>query len=146
MKCFAELITTQKTVAEEIKKIHTKNYFFCKNYRFWCFFLIFSATVLSKYLWVFLRCVQCPKTLLLSYQNQQSKNYSMYSLGRRLKVPQGFSKGEPEATSKARQKAKNTRGRRPQGFLSFGLAEDVTKVLPLENPEGGLQYSYEGVH
>ena len=54
----------------------------------------------------------------------------------------GFSKGEPEATSKAR----NLRGRRPRGFLAFGLAEDVAKGLPLENPEGGLQYSSEGVH
>ena len=58
----------------------------------------------------------------------------------------GFSKGKPEATSKARPKAKNPRGRRPQGFLAFGLAEDVAKGLPLENPEGGLQYSSEGVH
>ena len=33
-----------------------------------------------------------------------------------------------------------------QGFLAFGLAEDVAKGLPLENPEGGLQYSSEGVH
>ena len=41
----------------------------------------------------------------------------------------GFSKGEPEATSKA-----------------FGLAEDVAKGLPLENPEGDLQYSSEGVN
>ena len=54
----------------------------------------------------------------------------MYSLGRRLK---GFSKGEPEATSKARPKA-------------FGLAEDVAKDSPLENFEGSLQYSSEGVH
>ena len=35
---------------------------------------------------------------------------------------------------------------RPRGFLAFGLAEDVAKGLPLENPEGGLQYSSEGVH
>ena len=54
----------------------------------------------------------------------------------------GFSKGKPEATSKAR----NLRGRRLRGFLAFGLAEDVAKGLPLENPEGGLQYSSEGVH
>ena len=33
-----------------------------------------------------------------------------------------------------------------QGFLAFGLAEDVAKGLPLENPKGGLQYSSEGVH
>ena len=26
------------------------------------------------------------------------------------------------------------------------VAEDVAKGLPLENPEGGLQYSSEGVH
>ena len=58
----------------------------------------------------------------------------------------GFSKGEPEATSKARPKAKKPRGRRPRGFFNFGLAEDVAKGLPLEYPEGGLQYSSEGVH
>ena len=34
----------------------------------------------------------------------------------------------------------------PRGFLPFGLAEDVAKGLPLEYPEGGLQYSSEGVH
>ena len=45
-----------------------------------------------------------------------------------------------------RPKAKNPRGRRPRGFLSFGLAEDVAKGSPLENSEGGLQYSSEGVH
>ena len=28
----------------------------------------------------------------------------------------------------------NLRGRRPQGFLAFGLAEDVVKGPPLENP------------
>ena len=37
---------------------------------FWCFFLIFSVTLLSKDLWNFFCCIQCPKTLLLSYQNQ----------------------------------------------------------------------------
>ena len=30
--------------------------------------------------------------------------------------------------------------------MAFGLAEDVGKGSPLENPEGGLQYSSEGVH
>ena len=44
--------------------------------------------------------------------------------------PKGVSKGEPEATSKARPKAKNPRGRRPRGFLAFGLAEDVAKGSP----------------
>ena len=34
----------------------------------------------------------------------------------------------------------------PRDFLAFGLAEDVAKGLPLENPEAGLQYSSEGVH
>ena len=47
-----------------------------------------------------------------------------------------FSKGKPETTSKARPKAKNLRGRMSQGFLAFGLAEDVAEGLPLENPEG----------
>ena len=61
-------------------------------------------------------------------------------------APREFSKGEPEATSKARPTAKNPRGRRPRGFLAFGLAKDVAKGLPLENHEGGLQYSSEGVH
>ena len=58
----------------------------------------------------------------------------MYSLRRRLKVPKGSSKGETEATSKAR------------GFLAFGRTEDVAKGSLLENPEGGVQYSSEGVH
>ena len=52
--------------------------------------------------------------------------------------PRDFSKGKPVATSKARPKAKNPRGRRPRGFLAFGLAEDVAKVSPLENSEEGL--------
>ncbi len=38
----------------------------------------------------------------------------------------------------ARPKAKNPRGRRPRGFLAFGLAEDVAKGLPLENREGAF--------
>ena len=29
---------------------------------------------------------------------------------------------------------------------AFGLAEDVAMGSPLENSEGGLQYSFEGVH
>ena len=78
----------------------------------------------------------------------------MESLGRFPRVlnvlPREKIEGPPrdflKATSKARPKAKNPRGRRPRGFLAFGLAEDVAKGLPLENPEGGLQYSSEGVH
>ena len=42
--------------------------------------------------------------------------------------------------------SQNSRGRRPRGFLTFGLAEDVAKGSPLENPEGGLQCSSEGVN
>ena len=34
---------------------------------------------------------------------------------------------------------------RARGFLAFGLAEDVAKRSPLENSEGGLQYSSKGV-
>ena len=34
----------------------------------------------------------------------------------------------------------------PESTRYFGLAEDVAKGSPLENPEGGLQYSSEGVH
>ena len=64
----------------------------------------------------------------------------MYSLGRILKAPSGFSKGEPLATASARPKPKNPWGLRPLGFLAFGLALDVAEGLPLENPEGGLQY------
>ena len=60
--------------------------------------------------------------------------------------PRDFFKGEPKATSQARPKGKNPRGRRPRGFLAFGLAEDVAMGSPLENSEGGLQYSSEGVH
>ena len=65
---------------------------------------------------------------------------------KKKRSPKGFSNGEPEAASKARPKAKNPRGRRPRGFLAFGLAEDVAKGSPLGNSEGGLQYSSEGVH
>ena len=39
-----------------------------------------------------------------------------------------------------------TPGAAARGFLAFGLAEDVAKGSPLENPEAGLQYSFEGVH
>ena len=62
----------------------------------------------------------------------------MYSLGSRLKVPQGFSKGKPEATYKARPKAKNPRGCRPQGFLAFGRAEDIAKGSPLKISKGAF--------
>ena len=71
----------------------------------------------------------------------RSLEYSMYSLGRILKAPFGFSKGQPLATSLARQKAKNPRGLRPLGFLAFGLALDVASGSPLENPLGDLQSS-----
>ena len=71
----------------------------------------------------------------------RSLEYSMYSLGRILKAPSEFSKGEPLATSSARQKAKNPRGLRPLGFLAFGLALDLASGLPLENPLGDLQSS-----
>ena len=74
----------------------------------------------------------------LSTQCTPSKEY--------LRPPSEFSKGKPLATSSARPKAKNPRGRRPQGFLAFCLAEDVAKGLPLENPEGCIQYSSKGVH
>ena len=33
-----------------------------------------------------------------------------------------------------------------RGFLAFVLGKDVAQGLPLENPEGGLQYSSKGVH
>ena len=56
--------------------------------------------------------------------------------------PRDFLKGN-QRESKARTKAKNPRGRRPRGFLAFGLAEDVAKGLHLANPDGGLQYSSE---
>ena len=49
-----------------------------------------------------------------------------------------LSKSEPGATSKARPKAKNPRGRRLRGFLAFGLAEDVAKGSLLENSEGAF--------
>ena len=46
---------------------------------FGVFFWIFSLTVLGKDLW-FLRCVQCPKTLPLSYQNQHWEIFSNFFL------------------------------------------------------------------
>ena len=58
--------------------------------------------------------------------------------------PRNFLKARPHPRQDQRPKTQG--GRRPQGFLAFGLAEDVGKGLPLENPEGGLQYSSEGVH
>ena len=69
----------------------------------------------------------------------ESREYSMYSLRQKLKVlAKGYSKGKPEATSKAGPKAKKPRGCRPLGFLFFSLVEDVAKGLNLENPKGGL--------
>ena len=60
--------------------------------------------------------------------------------------PRDFLKANPRQHPRPEKNAKNPRGRRPRGFLAFGLAEDVAKGLPLENSEGGLQYSSEGVH
>ena len=61
-------------------------------------------------------------------------------------MTQDILKCEFEATTKARPKAKNLRGRKPRGFLAFGLAKDVAQGSPLKNPKGGLQYSSERVH
>ena len=47
----------------------------------------------------------------------RSLEYLIYSLGRILKAPLGFSKGKPLATSSAGPKAINPRGLRPLGFL-----------------------------
>ena len=57
-----------------------------------------------------------------------------------------FLKADPMPHPRPDQRPKNPRGCRPQGFLAFGLGEDVAKGLPLDNSKGGLQYSSEGVH
>ena len=41
---------------------------------------------------------------------------------------------------------RRTRGHIQGQTKGFGLAEDMAKSSPLENPEGGLQYSSDGVH
>ena len=74
-----------------------------------------------------------------------SREYSTYSLGRRFKVPQGIFERLTQGYIQGQTKGQKPRGRRPQGFLAFGLVEDVPKGSPLENPEGGLEYSSEGV-
>ena len=56
-------------------------------------------------------------------------------------VPREKIEGPPRDFLKA-----NPRPHPIRGFLAFGLAEDVAEGLPLENSEGGLQYSSEGVH
>ena len=53
-----------------------------------------------------------------------------------------FLKANPRPHPRSDQRPKT----RPRGFLAFGLAEDVAKGSPLENPKGVLQYSSEGVH
>ena len=74
----------------------------------------------------------------LSTQCTPSEEYWRPSLG--------FSKGEPLATSSARQKAENPWGLRPHGFLVFGLALNVASASPLENPFGDRQSPPLGVH
>jgi hypothetical protein len=65
----------------------------------------------------------------------------MYSLGRILNPPLGFSKSKPLATSSDGPKAQNPRGLRPLRFLALGLALDVASGLPLKNLLGDLQSS-----
>ena len=62
----------------------------------------------------------------------RSLEYSMYSLGRILKTPSEFSKGEPLATSSARPKAKNPAAPRVFGLwsgLGCGLGFAFRKSL-----------------
>ena len=56
--------------------------------------------------------------------------------------PRDFLEANPRPHPRPDQRPK-TRG--PQGFLAFGLAENVTKSSHLENPEWGLQFSSETV-
>ena len=58
-------------------------------------------------------------------------------------LPREKIEGPPRDFLKANPRLHPRPDRRPK---AFGLAEDVAKGLPLENPEGGLQYSSEGVH
>ena len=55
-------------------------HFLLKMANFRQFFLIFSRTVFCKGLRFFLRCVQCPKTLNLSYQKQHSEKIKFFTI------------------------------------------------------------------
>ena len=57
-----------------------------------------------------------------------------------------FLKANPEPHPWPEQRPKTLGACGPPGFVVFGLAENLAKGLPLENPNGGLQYSSEGVH
>ena len=57
-----------------------------------------------------------------------------------------FLKATPMPHPRPDQRPKTRGAAGPKAFLVFGLAKDVAKGLPLENPKGGLQYSSEGVH
>ena len=58
--------------------------------------------------------------------------------GEDSRSPKGFSEGEPEATSKARPKAKNPRGRRPQGFLALVWPRMWPRVRLQKIPKGAF--------
>ena len=70
------LSALQNIISEKIKKNLEKLAFFAilaKNSFFWSFFLIFSERILWKE-----RCIQCIRTLLLSYQNPLSDKFSVF--------------------------------------------------------------------
>ena len=72
-------------ILKKSRKI-AKNGHFWKNGQFWQFSLIFSETALHYELRLF-RYIQCIKTVLLSYQNQLSYNFSDFSpLGETLLI------------------------------------------------------------
>ena len=78
------LNTTQKTPAlckvpflNKYRKPSIKWHFWKKLY-FWQFFLIFQERFIVES-WGLLRCIQWTRTLLLSYQNQHSDNFSKFS-------------------------------------------------------------------
>ena len=60
--------------------------------------------------------------------------------------PRGFLKANPKPHPRPDPRQQTPRGGRPRGFLALGLAEDAAEGLPEENPEGGLQYTLEGLH
>ena len=58
--------------------------------------------------------------------------------------PRDFLNVNPRPHQRPDQRPKNPRGRRPRGFLAFGMAEDVAKGSPLENSKGGPSIFFRG--
>ena len=59
--------------------------------------------------------------------------------------PRDFLKANQRPHPRPDQRPKTQGAAGPEGGLAFGLAKDLGKGLPFEDPEGGLQYASEGV-